>query len=137
MGGGFLGPPPVSEKSGLAERLEVVVGDIAADLAAEVRALQVGVAEVEADEDACPVDVFDHVVEAVVALRGRPVTRLSSAKGTLSVPKKASRASTTAVLWQACADGYSGKFGVAPSGRQLGSGTVCGLPSVSASGIAW
>src|SRR5215510_4042465 len=51
-------------------------------------------------------------------LRTVPVTRLSRAKGTLSVPKNASRAATTAVLWQACADGYSGKFGVAPSGCQ-------------------
>jgi hypothetical protein len=65
------------------------------------------------------------------------VARLSSVKGTLSVPKKASRAVTTAVLWQACAEGYSGKFGVVASGVQLGSATVFGLPSVSASGIAW
>jgi hypothetical protein len=35
-----------------------------------------------------------------------------SVSETLSVPKKASNASTTAVLWHACADGYSGKFGV-------------------------
>src|SRR5690242_16322384 len=42
------------------ERLEVVVGDIAAaDFAAEGRALGVRVAEVEADEDAYPVDVLD------------------------------------------------------------------------------
>ena len=65
------------------------------------------------------------------------VARLSSVKGTLSVPKNASRALTTAVLWQACAEGYSGKFGVVPSGVQPGSGTVLGLPSGSASGIAW
>ncbi len=46
-----------------------------------------------------------------------PVRGLSSVNATLSVPKNASRASTTAVLWQACADGYSGKFGVVRSGR--------------------
>ena len=50
-------------------RLEVVVGDVAADLAAEGGSLQVGVAEVEADEHARPVDVLDHVVEAVVGAR--------------------------------------------------------------------
>jgi hypothetical protein len=46
--------------------LEVVVGDVASDLAAEGGALEVGVAEVEADEDARPVDVLDDVVEAAV-----------------------------------------------------------------------
>jgi hypothetical protein len=65
------------------------------------------------------------------------VARLSSENGILSRPKNASSAATTAVLWQACAEGYSGKFGVAASGCQLGSATVAGLPSVSASGIAW
>ena len=45
------------------------VGDVAADLAAEGRAFQVGVAEVEADEDARPVDVLDDVVEALVGAR--------------------------------------------------------------------
>ena len=60
-------PPPSGAAS--ADRLEVVVGDVAADLAAEVRALQVGVAEVEADEDARLVDVLDDVVEAVVRAR--------------------------------------------------------------------
>src|SRR5580700_5154365 len=44
--------------------------------------------------------------------------------GTLSVPKKASRAVTTAVLWQACAEGYSGKFGVVATGCQVGSGRL-------------
>jgi len=56
---------------------------------------------------------------------------------TLSPPKKPSSASTTAVLWHACADGYSGKFGVAPSGCHVVSAAVSGLSSVSASGIAW
>lgn len=53
------------------------------------------------------------------------------------VPKNASSAATTAVLWQACADGYSGKFGVVVTGCQAGSATVRGLPSVSASAMAW
>ena len=66
-----------------------------------------------------------------------PGARLVSARETLSVPKKASNASTTAVLWLACADGYSGKFGVAPSGCQLGSAIVSAFPSLSACGIAW
>ena len=57
-------------------------------------------------------------------------------KGTLSVPKNALSACATPVLWQACADGYSGKFGVGRSGSQVGSATVAGLPSVSANGIA-
>ena len=66
-----------------------------------------------------------------------PVIRLSSEKCTLSVPKKARSALVTAPLWQAWAEGYSGKFGVAPSGFQVGSASVFGFPSVSASGIAW
>ena len=66
-----------------------------------------------------------------------PGARLVSVSETLSVPKNASSARTTAVLWQACAEGYSGKFGVALSGCQVGSATVSGLPSVSASWIAW
>jgi hypothetical protein len=48
--------------------LEVVVGDVASDLAAERCALQVGVAEVEADEHARPVDVLDDVAEPLPAL---------------------------------------------------------------------
>jgi hypothetical protein len=42
----LVGPPPVAVCS--ADGLEVVVGDVATNLATEVGALQVGVAEVEA-----------------------------------------------------------------------------------------
>src|SRR5436305_2934705 len=49
--------------------LEIVVDDVPADLASKARALQVGVAEMEADEHAGPVDVLDDVVEAVVGAR--------------------------------------------------------------------
>ncbi len=49
------------------------------------------------------------------------VTRLSSVSVTLSVWKNARSARVTAPLWQACADGYSGKFGVGRSGCQVGS----------------
>jgi hypothetical protein len=43
----------------------------------------------------------------------------------LSVPKKASSASTTAVLWQACAEGYSGKFGVRNGRRSVPPRSSC------------
>src|SRR5262245_46138395 len=55
---------------GLAEWLEAMLGDIPADLSAEARALEVGVAEMEPDEDACLIDVFDHVVKPVVTPYG-------------------------------------------------------------------
>lgn len=45
--------------------------------------------------------------------------RLSSEHGSLSVPKNAWSASAIASLWQACADGYSGKLGVVRSGQQV------------------
>ena len=90
----------------------------------------------EADQDPCQIDVVDDVLEPAYRLVVW-VMRLSSVKATSSVPKNASRAATTALLWQACAEGYSGKFGVAASGCQLGSATVAGLPSLAACGIAW
>ncbi len=43
---------------------------------------------------------------------------------------------TSALLRQACADGWSGNGGVAKSGSQPGSGSVAGLPSPAASWIA-
>src|SRR4029453_4794431 len=52
------------------------------------------------------------------------VTRLSSVTGILSVPKNASRALTTAVLWQAGAAGDSGKFGGVARGAPLGRGVL-------------
>jgi hypothetical protein len=55
-------------------------------------------AEVEADQDACPIDVLDDVVEFVV-FAGRLVTRLSSVNGTLPVPNNASRASGCRAEW--------------------------------------
>ena len=112
--------------------LEVVLRDLAAEGGSGL----VGAEEVEADQDARPVDVLDHVAEPVV-VRVVPVMRLSSEKCTLSVPKKERSALVTAPLWQAWAEGYSGKFGVAPSGCQVGSASVFGFPSVSARGIAW
>jgi hypothetical protein len=57
---------PSSRSRTSAEWLEVVAGDVVADLASEVRALEVGVAEVEPDEHARGVDLLDDVVEAVV-----------------------------------------------------------------------
>src|SRR4051812_45734716 len=59
-------PPPVRDSCPSAERLEVISDDVGADRAPECSALQIGVAEVETDEDACPVDVLDHVVETLV-----------------------------------------------------------------------
>jgi|1186.fasta_scaffold47394_1 hypothetical protein len=43
------------------------MGDVAADLAAQGRALQVRVTEVEADEDSRPVDVLDDVLQSDAA----------------------------------------------------------------------
>jgi hypothetical protein len=78
---------------------------------------------VEADENPRPVDLLDDAVEPLV-LPGRVGGAAVEREGDL-------------VGAEACAEGYSGKFGVVPSGVQPGSGTVVGLPSVSASGIAW
>jgi hypothetical protein len=61
-----------------------VVDDVAADFAAEARALLIGVVEVEAGQDSRLVDLLDCVVEAVYS-RVVPVVRLSSVKATLSV----------------------------------------------------
>jgi hypothetical protein len=47
-----------------------------------------------------------------------PVTRLSSEKLALSVPKKAASAFATAVVWQACADGY--RRAISPWDEALG-----------------
>src|SRR4051794_11279427 len=67
--GGDFRPASRAVRSWSAERLEVVVADVAADFAAECGALHVGVAEVETDEHPCPVDVLDDVVKAVVRAR--------------------------------------------------------------------
>ena len=77
--------------------LEVVFGDIAADLAPEVRALQTGVPEVKAGQGARQFDVPDGVAKAPYS-RVVWVTRLSREKGTLSVPKNAASAVATAEL---------------------------------------
>ena len=64
-----------------ADRLEVVARDVAPDLASEGGALQVKVAEVEADEDARQVDVLDDVVKSIVgvdAVRLREARRRGS-----------------------------------------------------------
>ena len=53
-----------------AAKPEIVIGVVAADLAAEVRAHQIGVAVVEAGEDAGFDDVVDRVVEAGVGAGG-------------------------------------------------------------------
>src|SRR6266545_6775069 len=49
-----------------AEWLEELLGDVAANLPPEVRALLVGVEEVEAGKDVCLVDLLHHLVEALV-----------------------------------------------------------------------
>src|SRR5712691_6439588 len=73
---------------------------------------------------------------------------LSALKAILSVPKKFCSVRRTALLAQACADGWSGKGGVTSgggtgtgvagsnSGVQFESPSVAGLPSVAASRIA-
>ena len=57
--------------------------------------------------------------------------------GLLIIVIIACSAVTTALLWQRCADGYSGWFGVVRSGTHEASASVKGLPSRSAWGIAW
>src|SRR5207245_10271012 len=64
-----------------------------------------------------------------------PVTRLSRAKVTLSVPKNARSASASAELWKACAAGYAGWLAGVRSGTQVGSARGAGFPSVAANGI--
>src|SRR6059036_3047082 len=73
---------------------------------------------------------------------------LKAVTAILSVPKKFWSVCTNAPVLQACPDGWSGKGGVTSSGgwqtavagsnsgSQVGSATVSGLPSVSASRIA-
>src|SRR5262245_63212699 len=51
------------------------------------------------------------------------------------VPKNSLTASVTAVDQKPCADGYSGWFTVR-SGAHVGSGSVSGLPSLPARGMA-
>src|SRR6266536_825786 len=68
-GGSMASRLPCHDNSASAERLEEVLDDVAADRAPEVRALQVRVTEVEAAEDTRPVDVLDHVLQAVVLAR--------------------------------------------------------------------
>ena len=53
-----------------ARRLEPVLDDVFGDAPSQVRALVVRIAEVEADEHARLVDVFDDVVQARVAVYG-------------------------------------------------------------------
>jgi hypothetical protein len=74
-----------------------------ADLPPEPRAFQVRAVEVEADQDASRHDLRDDVAEARES-RVVLVTRLSGVNGISSVPKNASSAVTSAVLWQACPD---------------------------------
>src|SRR5207244_9548992 len=73
---------------------------------------------------------------------------LKALKPILSVPKKFWSVFTNALVAQACPEGWSGKGGVTSDGRlqtgvdgsnngsQVGSASVAGLPSVSASRIA-
>ena len=75
----------------------------------------------EAGQDARQVHVLDCVAKAAYSA-SVPVTPLSREKATLSVPKNAGSASPLPVLWKACAEGYSGKFGVVRSGSPGGIG---------------
>src|SRR5215475_12188011 len=73
---------------------------------------------------------------------------LKALKAILSVPKKVWSVCTIALLPAACPEGWSGKGGVTSDGRlqtgvagsnrgsQVGSASVTGLPSVSASRMA-
>src|SRR5258706_1241610 len=61
---------------------------------------------------------------------------LNALKAILSVPKNAWSVLTMALDTQLWPDGCSGKGGVASNGVQVGSATVAGFPSLSASRIA-
>jgi DNA-binding transcriptional ArsR family regulator len=61
---------PAVAGAGSADRLELMLHDVAADRPTEGTSLQVGVAEVGADEDSRPIDVLDRVVKP--AVRARP-----------------------------------------------------------------
>src|SRR5258705_12717588 len=73
---------------------------------------------------------------------------LKALKAILSVPKKFWSVCTNALVAQACPEGWSGKGGVTSAGRgqtgvagsnnrnHVGSATVAGLPSVTASRLA-
>ena len=55
----------------LLDWLEIVVGDVSADVSSEVRSFLAGVAEVESRQHASTVDVLDRVVETGVIAPGR------------------------------------------------------------------
>ena len=61
-------PPPVQQR--FSRWRGSSAGDVASDLPSECAALEVGVSEVESDEDACPVDILDDLVQPVVAAGG-------------------------------------------------------------------
>ena len=63
----WLGP---ADQCALLDRLEVVIDDIAADRAPEIRALQTGVPEVKAGQGARQFDVPEGVAKAGVLARG-------------------------------------------------------------------
>ena len=90
----------------------------------------------EADEDACLVDVRDDVVEAgVVAGRvgDAAVERERDVVGAEErVQRRDHRGAVAGVRGRVL-----GEVRRRPSGCQVGSATVAGLPSVSACGIAW
>jgi hypothetical protein len=115
---------------------EEVRPDVATNLPPEVRALLVGVAEMEAGKDARSVDVLDCLVKALVRVCGMRDPAVECERDLVGAEERR----------KPCRDcggvagvrrRYSGWFGVARSGAHSGSATVAGFPSVSARGMAW
>jgi hypothetical protein len=105
------------------------------DVTPKNRALQIGVVEVEPDQNARLFDVFYDLVKLFEAAR-RPCRLAVEGQEDVIGAEECDKRLTTALLWHACADGYSGKFGVARNGRHVASGAVAGFASASARGIA-
>ena len=120
------------------------------DLLADLRALDVGGAEVDAAPHPCVDDLLQSVGEPVEVPGplGSPTGKRPecTSNSILSVPKNSRSVLRTDPLTQPCPEGWSGNGGVASggvvcvdgwnSGSQLGSPTVSGLPSFAASWIA-
>ncbi len=126
----------VDPRRPLLDRCEIVPEKVVGDLPAHDRALDIGRPEVDAAPDPGVEDLFQRS-EKREKLRDVCELLLNALKATLSVPKNARSVVKIAPASQLWPDGWSGKAGVASSGVQFGSATVAGLPSVSASRIAW
>ena len=129
------------------DRLEVVLLEVVGDLLAEHGSLHVGGAEVDAGPDAGVDDLLERIREPVEAPRGAGFVA-EGAEGDLVGAEEVLERVHERTGRAACPEGWSGKGGVTSggglqtgvagsnSGSHVGSASVAGLPSVSASRIA-